>query len=56
MRWSVDEYGETIVMVAPDARAARAADGFLADAEIVSALGESGRHEIPTVIEEVAQA
>jgi putative ABC transport system ATP-binding protein len=58
MRRSVDEYGQTIVMVTHDARAAAAAHRvlFLADGEIVRELGESTQHEILTVMEEVAAA
>ncbi len=58
MRRSVDEYGQTIVMVTHDARAAAAAHGvlFLADGEIVRELGESSQHEILQVMEEIAAA
>ncbi len=58
LRRSVDEYGQTIVMVTHDARAAAVAHRvlFLADGEIVRELGESNPHEILTVMEEVAAA
>ncbi len=58
MRRSVDEYGQTIVMVTHDARAAAAAHSvlFLADGEIVRELGESSQHEILQVMEEIAAA
>jgi putative ABC transport system ATP-binding protein len=58
MRRSVDEYGQTIVMVTHDARAAASAHRvlFLADGEIVRELGESSQHEILRVMEEVAAA
>jgi putative ABC transport system ATP-binding protein len=56
LRRSVDEYGQTIVMVTHDARAAAMAHHilFLADGEIVRELGESSPHEILSVMEEVA--
>jgi putative ABC transport system ATP-binding protein len=58
LRRSVDEYGQTIVMVTHDARAAAVAHRvlFLADGEIVRELGECNQHEILTVMEEVAAA
>jgi putative ABC transport system ATP-binding protein len=58
MRRSVDEYGQTIVMVTHDARAAASAHRvlFLADGESVRELGECSQHEILTVMEEVAAA
>jgi putative ABC transport system ATP-binding protein len=58
LRRSVDEYGQTIVMVTHDARAAAVAHRvlFLADGEIVRELGECSQHEILTVMEEVAAA
>ena len=58
LRRSVDEYGQTIVMVTHDARAAAVAHRvlFLADGEIVRELGECTQHEILTVMEEVAAA
>jgi putative ABC transport system ATP-binding protein len=56
LRRSVDEYGQTIVMVTHDARAAAMANQvlFLADGEIVRELGESSAHEILSVMEEVS--
>jgi len=58
LRRSVDEYGQTIVMVTHEARAAAIAHRvlFLADGEIVRELGECNQHEILTVMEEVAAA
>ena len=58
LRRSVDEYGQTIVMVTHEARAAATAHRvlFLADGEIVRELGECDSHEILTVMEEVAAA
>ncbi len=58
LRRSVDEYGQTIVMVTHDARAAAVAHRvlFLADGRIVRELDESDSHEIHTVMEEVAAA
>jgi putative ABC transport system ATP-binding protein len=56
LRRSVDEYGQTIVMVTHDARAAAMAHRilFLADGEIVRELGECDAHTIHTVLEELA--
>jgi putative ABC transport system ATP-binding protein len=56
LRRSVDEYGQTIVMVTHDARAAAMAHRvlFLADGRIVRELAECDAHEILTVMEEVA--
>jgi putative ABC transport system ATP-binding protein len=58
LRRSVDEYGQTIVMVTHESRAAAIAHRvlFLADGEIVRELGECDSHEILTVMEEVAAA
>jgi putative ABC transport system ATP-binding protein len=58
LRRSVDEYGQTIVMVTHDPRAAAKAHRvlFLADGQIVRELGECDQHEILTVMEEVAAA
>jgi putative ABC transport system ATP-binding protein len=58
LRRSVDEYGQTIVMVTHDARAAAMAHHilFLADGLIVRELGESSAHEILSAMEEVAAA
>ncbi|MEO5633766.1 ABC transporter ATP-binding protein, partial [Gaiella sp.] len=58
LRRSVEEYGQTIVMVTHDARAAAVAHRvlFLADGEIVRELGQSNQHDILRVMEEVAAA
>ena len=58
LRRSVDEYGQTLVMVTHDARAASMAHRvlFLADGEIVRELGECDQHRILEVMEEVAAA
>src|SRR3990172_5745960 len=56
LRRSVDEYGQTIVMVTHDPRAAAMAHRvlFLADGQIVRELGECDQHRILEVMEEVA--
>ena len=53
MRGSVDEYGQTTVMVTHDAKAAAMADRvlYLADGEIVKETGRSSQHEILQVID-----
>jgi putative ABC transport system ATP-binding protein len=53
MRASVEEYGQTMVMVTHDAEAAAMADRvlFLADGRIVQELPRSSRHEILAAIE-----
>jgi putative ABC transport system ATP-binding protein len=53
MRGSVDEYGQTTVMVTHDARAAAMADRvlYLADGEIVKETGRSSQHEILQIID-----
>jgi putative ABC transport system ATP-binding protein len=58
LRRSVDEYGQTIVMVTHDARAAAVAHRvlFLADGLIVRELGECDAHTIHEVMEELAAA
>jgi putative ABC transport system ATP-binding protein len=58
LRRSVDEYGQTIVMVTHEARAASMAHRvlFLADGMIVRELGECDQHQILSVMEEVAAA
>ncbi len=55
LRGSVDNYGQTTVMVTHDAHAAAIADRilFLADGEIVTDLGRSTPHEILAALEEV---
>jgi putative ABC transport system ATP-binding protein len=56
MRESVDEYGQTTVMVTHEARAAAIADRilFLADGEIVRDLPRSEPHEVLAAMEELA--
>lgn len=53
MRGSVDEYGQTTVMVTHDARAAAMADRvlFLADGQIVKETGQTSQHEILQIID-----
>jgi putative ABC transport system ATP-binding protein len=53
MRGSVDEYGQTTVMVTHDARAAAMADRvlFLADGEIVKETGQTTQGEILQIID-----
>jgi putative ABC transport system ATP-binding protein len=53
MRSSVEEYGQTTVMVTHDARAAAMADHvlFLADGEIVKETGRISQHDILQVID-----
>ena len=53
MRSSVEEYGQTLVMVTHDARAAALADRvlYLADGEIVKETGRSNQHEILQIID-----
>jgi putative ABC transport system ATP-binding protein len=56
LRRSVDDYGQTMVMVTHDARAASMAHRvlFLADGLIVRELGECDTHRILEVLEEIA--
>jgi putative ABC transport system ATP-binding protein len=58
LRRSVEEYGQTIVMVTHDSRAAAAAHRvlFLDDGRIVRELGECDPHTINQVMEELAAA
>jgi len=58
LRRCVDEYGQTLVMVTHEARAASMAHRvlFLADGLIVRELGECNQHRILEVMEEVAAA
>ncbi|MGH9180377.1 MAG: ABC transporter ATP-binding protein [Acidimicrobiales bacterium] len=58
LRRSVEDYGQTIVMVTHDARAAAVAHRvlFLADGEIVRELGERDAHTINSVVDELAAA
>jgi putative ABC transport system ATP-binding protein len=53
MRSSVQEYGQTTVMVTHDAKAAAMADRvlYLADGEIVKETGRSSQHEILQIID-----
>ena len=53
MRGSVDEYGQTTVMVTHDAKAAAMADKvlYLADGQIVKETGQTSQHEILQVID-----
>ena len=57
LRRSVDQYGQTTVMVTHDAHAATIADEvvFLRDGEIARTLGRSRRHEVLAAMEEVAR-
>jgi putative ABC transport system ATP-binding protein len=57
LRDSVDELGQTTVMVTHDAHAAAIADRvlFLADGDIVRDLGPSSAHEILDTLEQIAQ-
>jgi putative ABC transport system ATP-binding protein len=56
VRESVDELGQTTVMVTHDPRAAAIADRilFLADGEIVKRLGPSSQNEVLRALEEVS--
>ena len=56
LRRSVDEFGQTIIMVTHDAHAAAIADRvlFLADGDIVRDLGPSSPHEILDTLEQVS--
>jgi putative ABC transport system ATP-binding protein len=55
MRHSVDEYGQTTVMVTHDARAAAMADRilFLADGRIVNEMHGAAQHDILAAMEEL---
>ena len=55
LRSSVQDYGQTLVMVTHDARAAATADRifFLADGEIVKELHGADEHEVLTAIEDI---
>jgi putative ABC transport system ATP-binding protein len=58
LRSSVQDYGQTLVMVTHDARAAATADRilFLADGEIVKELGaDADEHAVLTAIEEITR-
>jgi len=56
LRGSVRDYGQTLVMVTHDARAAAAADRilFLADGAIIKELRGAGEHEVLAAVEEIA--
>ena len=56
LRGSVQDYGQTLVMVTHDARAAATADRilFLADGQIVRDMPRSDQHEVITAMEELA--
>jgi len=56
LRDAVDTYGQTIVMVTHDPRAATIADRilFLADGVVVRELGRSSQHEVLATLEEVS--
>jgi putative ABC transport system ATP-binding protein len=55
LRASVRDYGQTLVIVTHDARAAATADRilFLADGEIVKELRGAGEHDVLTAMEEI---
>jgi putative ABC transport system ATP-binding protein len=57
LRASVRDYGQTLVMVTHDARAAATADRilFLADGEIVKELPGADEHEVLTALEEITR-
>ena len=57
LRSSVQDYGQTLVMVTHDSRAAATADRilFLADGEIVKELPGADEHEVLTALEEIAR-
>jgi len=56
LRGSVRDYGQTLVMVTHDARAAATADRilFLADGLIVKELRDADEHQVLAVVEEIA--
>ncbi|HXF98778.1 MAG TPA: ABC transporter ATP-binding protein [Gaiellaceae bacterium] len=58
LRRSVEQYGQTVVMVTHEPRAAAIAHRvlFLADGRIVRELGECSQHDILAAMEEVAAA
>jgi putative ABC transport system ATP-binding protein len=57
LRSSVRDYGQTLVMVTHDSRAAATADRilFLADGEIVKELHGADEHEVLTAIEQITR-
>ena len=58
LRGSVDDYGQTTVMVTHEPRAATIADRifFIADGRIAKTLGRSSQHEVLAALEEVARS
>jgi putative ABC transport system ATP-binding protein len=56
LRGSVQDYGQTLVMVTHDARAAATADRilFIADGRIVKELRGADEHQVLAVVEEIA--
>src|SRR5215217_35265 len=56
LRGSVQDYGQTLVMVTHDARAASTADRilFIADGRIVKELRGADEHQVLAVVEEIA--
>jgi putative ABC transport system ATP-binding protein len=58
LRESVDQYGQTIVMVTHEARGCEIGDRtlFLADGQIVRELGRANAHEIVETMEEVTKS
>ena len=56
LRGSVQDYGQTLVMVTHDARAAATADRilFIADGLIVKELHGADEHEVLAAVEEIA--
>jgi putative ABC transport system ATP-binding protein len=56
LRGSVEDYGQTLVMVTHDARAAATADRilFLADGRIVKELRGANEHQVLAAVEEIA--
>jgi putative ABC transport system ATP-binding protein len=56
LRGSVQDYGQTLVMVTHDARAAATADRilFIADGRIVRELRGADEHQVLSVVEEIA--
>jgi putative ABC transport system ATP-binding protein len=58
LRGSVDDYGQTTVMVTHEPRAATIADRilFIADGRIAKTLGRSSQHEVLAALEEVTRS
>ena len=57
LRGSVQDYGQTLVMVTHDARAAATADRilFIADGQIVRELRDADEHQVMSAVEELAR-